>query len=883
MAHVSTSISALSFSLRIARRYDLANALDCLVDASLTERNGADPWLVERSLRLLIALSNTDSLDAEDHELIGCRGWRMLQDLYGNANHARPPDERNGGHDQSAGQVSGHRQTCSGSSLIPASFFSGKRHNDRHCLKAGPVLSATLTIDRGESSRGSPSPGTLGGRFVLPNDCVLRGDSAIASTSGKGTGVGIERMPWFTGADFSTERGIPNLDGTSSLSKCLSMVVSSPLSPTAWTRTEVTTAGGHRVPRFATGVSGGLPAASARNNDVPVSWGDGTHPSARGAVKDDRVDLCGALHPSRAGLDPRCSELRELRLLLSFPELDADPKDLLGALRLDTPNLRRARSCARGPMGTPAPCDTPVPRPQQDAPRGPQHQANRPADRTLGGHCDFPSPPDGQPDSPDSKGNAAAPRLLVVGWESGESTWQGPASSHGWALACGPLVTGEGVDGSAAFETCYREHFGGASGAAPPPAASEEEMVRRSVAAMHGVPSDTFGYDGAAACMRLLCESRDEGPEPDGPVARDDSSCGGTQSFARPRVPGLSPHALCSLLGEFAEAGTWYRRVEEFAGRLAVASSKNGLVVQAFAAELRRQLADLAALLLAVAGGASGASFPVGDDEGGDVRTGPGPGAGRRQSCSLTEALHRTRIARKRAGALAGICGLTSRDLGPAGGVRGVAEQFPRGAALLSYLYECLNVASESAAQGIESGEGFLQALLSKASAPYLAMLSRWLWLGEIWEEDDPFEEFPLRCKNRMGSAGSEGGGRPGAEMPWMREGGSDFMTEAFCERADAGTPCFIDDGVFTAATTAGKLLRMLKVVSRRRQRQPSCAPQPSTALGCVSCSPVRALQIRGDGCRGRLCLQHNPESAVGPGFLRALPRHSPSASPVFG
>ena len=115
--------------------------------------------------------------------------------------------------------------------------------------------------------------------------------------------------------------------------------------------------------------------------------------------------------------------------------------------------------------------------------------------------------------------------------------------------------------------------------------------------------------------------------------------------------------------------------------------------------------------------------------------------------------------------------------------------------------------------RGVLGDKDSVLALLSCAAAPYLMMLGRWLWSGELLAEDDPHDEFPLRCRETL-AGGARGSGEDGRKEkePWLEDGGGSFMTLAFHENESAGVPCFLDDGVLAAAARAGKLLRMLKV-----------------------------------------------------------------------
>ncbi|CAN0393627.1 unnamed protein product [Ectocarpus sp. 12 AP-2014] len=544
------------------------------------------------------------------------------------------------------------------------------------------------------------------------------------------------------------------------------------------------------------------------------------------------LDLCGAL--SQANVDARSPAVRELRLALSFPDLEEGlPTDLLEAAKLHQPPGRPANH----PVGD-----------------GYQHglpertigkevtvlwQSPRGVLRSSKGKCGkmFPIDEFAPPWESDNGGHlsgvihdaanheVAALELEPVGWERTEADWNDPSFPK-WALACAPLATGEGGGPSSkrAFELCYREHFGwaglgGSLGEANTTAKAEVEVVRRALAALQGVPSGYFWYDETHAQMRVCGHVGQDGVVEEAPLMP-------------PRVAGLSPGALSSLLEEFAVAGTWYRRVQEFVRCLVNASSSNGQVARAFGIELRRQLTEVESALLGVTMELEGLGWN-------DSEMACRPGTqdtplNEQRCCSLAGVLAYTTQLRRAVGALAEICGLSEDDLRSAGGVRAVFNAFPRGASLLTYLYKAAEVRVASKLGGestcffgrvMAEGDSAL-ALLNSAATPYLAMLGRWLWSGEMWAEDDPCEEFPLRCRERLtGSDTSKA-----TKEPWTEDGGGSFMSLAFCENGAAGVPCFLAGGVLHAAARAGKLLRMLKAaadsggaVSRARDSSTRC------------------------------------------------------------
>ncbi|CAM9649955.1 unnamed protein product [Ectocarpus sp. 6 AP-2014] len=627
-----------------------------------------------------------------------------------------------------------------------------------------------------------------------------------------------------------------------SLDEGLELMATAPLSPANWTRLceSSATAGDDTVVPHGSGGAPAAPVMAVEHGEgngvrrpnlsmlvVAASQVNGGAPLVHGGL-----DLCGAL--SQANIDARSPAVRELRLALSFPDLEEGlPTDLLEATKLHEPPGR--------------PTDHPVGDGYQhglpertfgkeanvlwQSPRGVLRSPKGKCGRML--PIDEFAPPWGSDNGGHLSGvihdaanhEVAALELEPVGWERTEADWNDPSFPK-WALACAPLATGEGGGPSSkrAFELCYREHFewaglGGSLGEADTTAKAEVEVVRRALAALQGVPSGYFWYDETHAQMRVCGHVGQDGAVEEAPLMP-------------PRVAGLSPGALSSLLEEFAMAGTWYRRVQEFVRYLVNTSSSNGQVARAFGIELRRQLTEVQSALLGVTMELEGLGWN--DSDSACLHGTQDTPLNEQHCCSLAGILAHTTQLQRAVGALAEICGLSEDDLRSAGGVRAVFNAFPRGASLLTYLYKAAEVRVASKPGGestcifgrvMAEGDSAL-ALLSSAATPYLSMLGRWLWSGEMWAEDDPCEEFPLRCRERLtGSDTSKA-----TKEPWTEDGGGSFMSLAFCENEAAGVPCFLAGGVLHAAARAGKLLRMLKAaassggaVSRARDSSTRC------------------------------------------------------------
>jgi Gamma tubulin complex component N-terminal len=179
----------------------------------------------------------------------------------------------------------------------------------------------------------------------------------------------------------------------------------------------------------------------------------------------------------------------------------------------------------------------------------------------------------------------------------------------------------------------------------------------------------------------------------------------------------------------------------------------------------------------------------------------------------------------------------------------GGATSLPRGAALLSYLHQCVcsldsaagtglstvtsstgnnsssNSNSTAAAVGLHRRKAVL-ALLRAACAPWLAMLSKWLWSGDLLEADDPYHEFPVSCKGSSSSSSSNSSSSDGSGLAsWMTDdGGAAFMQHGFTHSSSSSSssssttavvaPAFLSPAALARALSAGKALRMLLLAS---------------------------------------------------------------------
>lgn len=716
LASAFACVSAVSLELRRARRFDPANALEGLVDelfVTFGGENGAGT--IARTLRLFSALREEGGQkprDVDDWEIIGGHGRRVLQRLYSGGGDLGSAAEigEDGGcinqQQQQQQQSSGtawqrQRNPTGGTAAVPAAkFFRSGEGNDalrRPCqTETIPYRVAAAEHKAGQDARQAVTATATAPyaeqQYLLPTDCVLHGDStsavyssSSASAHGRGlAGLGLERIPWFTDTEFASGRGLPDMSEPSSLNRYLESTACAPLSPTAWTRLPHN--GGEKkiALSFANENPGGARALPGLTGEDGKEKPQLAKAAGRGQVDAYALDLCGAL--SRARLDARSPGVRELRVALSFPDLlDDRPTDLLAEARQRlsestgptmnredgsggeskehrvTPGSprqqllsARARTASLRNAAQDRACKPGLSR----RPGSLRSEASAPPRRRTGDH--------GQRADVVADGVAAV-ELNSTGWEQTEAAWNDPLVPK-WALASTPLATAEGGPGSRAFEECYREHFGGgATGLEEEvPATPEVEVVHRALAVLQGVPSEIFWFDKKKACMRVSGSG-------DGEQAR----LGVEEIAPMPRVVGLSPGALSSLLEEFAKGGTWFRRVEEFAIRLLDRSAVAGQVAQAFGVELRRQLTVLQSAILGVMAeipglgcNADAGAFIDSNMHARRGEAGYALGPPSTKGCSLMGVLVRTTALRRAIEALAEVCGLSGEELNAVEGVR---------------------------------------------------------------------------------------------------------------------------------------------------------------------------------------------------------------------
>lgn len=852
LSNIHAHVSVMSLELRQQQRFDPANALEGLVDLLVWRHGDQGVASIGRLLKLFAKLREhrIQSQDLEDWEIIGPCGRQILRRLYNGTYGKNPRTSR----------LEGRNTT---SSYPLASFFRYRRPAEGEQWLGHTDVALFPEDDKEllDTTRLSILATPAANRHLLPNDCVLHSDSTFAQSSpaisaltvhpeaASAVHPGNDGMLWYAAAEFSSERGLPDLGQQSGLGGHFDAVATAPLSSTDWTTCGMrgNSGGGRAVssfPAWATG--GGAPAISTMGNstsdelEAKEAAGRAERGNGRGCGQETEQghdnDVVGVL--CRVNPDVHSSAIRELRLVLSFPDLDNDPPDLLeeaqarlmesthpseGGANSGKHNNRNQMMRFHQLPTTGATTD--------QLPPGLRHQGT---DSTPPVKCPANLPgEDVAPAWGSAVGGLDADssiigetskkhRLDPVGWEQAESEWNDPSVPK-WVLESSPLVTEEGGPGCEAFELCYLDHFDvgteWATGEGSSAMMDEAMMIHRALAALQGISSEIFQYDTAHAFVRVLGLRR-------GLESQQPNSNEAAEEVLVPRVPGLSRHALLSLLEEFALAGTWYQRLDEFGACLSDRCASVGQVAQAFGVELRRQLTLLQAEILGVSvefvqtdgdavGGAAEGDITcpwkggINDRNGSPVVT----------SRTLTGVLIRTIEVRRALRELAEICGLAEKELRVKGGARGVIEAFPRGANLLTYLYRVAETRTASR-PGVGGGHGSTTvmgdresalALLRSAATPYLKMLGRWLWYGELREKDDPFGEFPWRCQEVAGDPLGYGDSSNRKER-WMEDGGGSFMSLAFSQNEAAGVPCFLGGCTLEAAARAGKLMRMLKV-----------------------------------------------------------------------
>jgi Gamma tubulin complex component N-terminal len=393
--------------------------------------------------------------------------------------------------------------------------------------------------------------------------------------------------------------------------------------------------------------------------------------------------------------------------------------------------------------------------------------------------------------------------LLPLAWERPEARhWRSQPPPLPRLLQSFPRVTQEG--GTALFSTVYSDGFAAAAPEHSSQQSSTAQLVQDALAALQGIGSASFVYSSTS------------------------------QTMLPARLPPQPAHALSrgaarSLLTEIAAAGTHFCRLEAVAAQCS--SGAAGLVQRAFGEALQRQLVLLQAAVQALQNGAVHPPEP------------PPP--------TLLQLVLKSEPLRRLLACLAEVCKCSdsaSSSGSSSGSANCGAAALPRGAALLSYLHQCVcsldssvgmglsAVTSSSsksstsdscsaAAVGLHRRKAVL-ALLRAACAPWLAMLSKWLWSGDLLEAHDPYHEFPISCKGSTSSSNSSSSDGSGLAS-WMTEdGGAAFMQHGFTYSSSSSSsnssrsssavvaPAFLSPAVLARALSAGKALRMLLLAS---------------------------------------------------------------------
>uniref|UniRef100_A0A7S0H3Y5 Spindle pole body component n=1 Tax=Amorphochlora amoebiformis TaxID=1561963 RepID=A0A7S0H3Y5_9EUKA len=275
-----------------------------------------------------------------------------------------------------------------------------------------------------------------------------------------------------------------------------------------------------------------------------------------------------------------------------------------------------------------------------------------------------------------------------------------------------------------------------------PPAftATEPEVSRLALAAMQGIPSSVFP---------LLTNPKTEHDRDDHsierveypPIALAPAPC---------RVKSCGINTLQAVLSRMGRLGTTYRLLVCFAEHFSSAPI-GGLVLHSFAKGVRLFLTLYRKQLLDLPTNAKkrrdtyhklSKSTPKSDESccylDGSSAANPGGVKGPRVP-SLLEVEAHAETLRGQLSWLANICQCDDLDVSEESFVdlfMARIATFPRGGALLSYLFECGTLSG-----GLKGTEPLFQFLFDRALEPYLRMLRAWIYKGQL---EDPFNEFMI-------------------------------------------------------------------------------------------------------------------------------------------
>jgi hypothetical protein len=244
--------------------------------------------------------------------------------------------------------------------------------------------------------------------------------------------------------------------------------------------------------------------------------------------------------------------------------------------------------------------------------------------------------------------------------------------------------------------------------------------------------------------------------------------------------------AAQALMTEFWRTGRQLQLVAALANELAT-NARRGLVVEAFAGGLREQLLLLQAEAL------------------GFLKS-PPP--------SLLALLRVSAGLRAVAEELICVCGWMGTGESAWASVEELTGACPQGAHMLIHLSELGRRADVLSGMGCAADVGPLRrrrlailALMKSASRPYLHMLSRWLWSGDLQGHHDQHEEFILVARSAPAEA--------------------DFMTSGFEHRSEASSPPFLRPRALAQVVSSGKALRMLLIASQTHHAALAVTPLP--------------------------------------------------------
>ncbi len=402
--------------------------------------------------------------------------------------------------------------------------------------------------------------------------------------------------------------------------------------------------------------------------------------------------------------------------------------------------------------------------------------------------------------------------MRMVGWEAGRQGVEG-LLPHMEASARQHLqLTREGWDSVAKLITHDK-----AEGMRLGLPEDDKWLSRRALEAMQGMPAPGFLYNPSRDCPTILTD------------------------------PTIAVGAANSLLGVFSTTGQslwWLRSLADHLrdtvnNEYGKPTLPFGSVVQAFGCGLAEQVSIIQADIL---------GFLEEIDQ-----------------YSLLALTHATRPLHWLIKALSNLCCLfdgSDDEESRVISVTEAADALPRGSQLLSMLF--VKALEAEALIGDEKVDnvGFstcrrvrcsLLSLLRSASAPYLELLSRWIWTGRLTLQDDPYGEFFIRCTAGYDVEEFKNDQNDGGPMQHQR--GSDYMLDAFEINEDSlyasQTLPFLQPQLLARVIASGKSLAMLRMCNWEHYDVAAITPAPRLIMGLGESTELNVAQSAWKELRG--------------------------------